>query len=862
MFRKTYHKKGKKKRHISQVKTQKGGQVGELIVRVGGILTSVLRRLPGSLGRVAATAGPVTSAQATQMIEGAIQNTVQAAVSRAPELSDAVGQITSNIIRASGVAIEQLATATTNVRLTDATPALATIAAAIATGLLGSIAVVARTPEGRESLRRVIQTSIDSVFRTEVAVPPAAAPLVSPFARVLHSPSAPFRPGVTGRRRFAEAVVRHGTRGFSTRAGENGAPVRAPDPVDAEATVLLNQSTKDKVIFSDEEIATMDRPKLVRILTNQWGYTPVPREPIDKLREKARGYMAEARAAQVARFQFAEPPPARGIHPAQVAQQAPVMLPGHLQNTMPTQVLANAAKDAVQTVEEKTAIDAMMNDTKEKAANMYDLIFTSTQKLSRLLTDPTALRDMFPDFAPLADNGADLLPAVLGSSYRAIQAVQIGERNIQGYKILGNRVITDPTLVRSYNENVETTLRFLLERTPRAQVRELIHVMETEAMTSFKIALFDFFLTKPVEALQVLDTIVTHIMPNLNRLPGIMRQITIRLRDNPETVITFIDQMLGRLGTEQREHSNERWLAYQRGVGFAAGRYGVLALGFAGLIFLGAFLGTDSIPNFMWRLQMEMETFSFGNLTNRIISTAEQFYDSLTFAITGRNAEQAITNGVLVPIEGVFGRAQNWWSNFIQAGRPRTFFETMVENITTLTGNINRTHATMFGGAAVLAILLYRSRRARLAANAAVLALPPIPPGNGGPPAPPRNGNGNGGPPAPPRNGNGNGGPPVLPGHVLVRSHTRRRGREAIPAILPAPPRNGNNVPPLPPANNNNAENTNTNTNNYPVPNLPPAANRRARGQLENFNVANLTEVRNARIRAAAAVPLPAGNNE
>jgi hypothetical protein len=873
----------KRRNQAYRYKTQKGGFVRELTARLGPILSGLLRRAPGSVARVG-------QAAPTEAVARVVQSTVQEAVSRTPALAPHAAEITSSILSSASSSISALAQATATAgsqalsaaaRVSASDAARTAVAAAIATGLLRAVYQFAATPEQRAAIAQSVQRSINTILGREVpAALPAPGPNVSSIV-----PAAVGATGAVAASRFntplARAVGRsrlfgpmvggpyfglpRGVRGFSTRsdaqarAHGNGsvpsAPLATNTPPEVPAGLKLSQS------FTNAEINALDRTKLLA-LVKQLGYTPKRGE--QGLQAIAKQRMAVYRQEQGTRFKFTQPPPLKPSKPSPTnvlsvgvkekintelqkvqAEKAAAQNEVAEKTQAEKQALENAAAEQTpdkrtaaeraaaekaaaeqkalrkaerekELIDEKIKMDKLIMETREKIGDMFDFGFTPSPEFTALLTDPKILEEILRGVPAIPDNGVEYLNEVLNSSYGAIRATMIRDQDRIYYRILGDRVIdNNPIFVESYNDQVTQVLRIILERLPRSNVRALIRVLSQGFMRDFRRALFDYFMIEPTAAIQILNSVVTYIIPRLERYPTAMEEIIMRLQRDPGSTQTLIEDINRRIGVTQQAIGNEFIQSLWRGLGYGAGRLLVLGAGLASLLFLGAFLGVSNPYQVIPLIRNTWDNFSFTDRVNSAIQTANDFYNALHFATTGRNAEQAITQGVIVPAETALASASRSWADFMLAGRARTFFETFCQNYPEIAALFTQRHALMFAGAAGIVAFM---RRARHAHSTAVIVVPPPPPGPPppGPPSPPGTPPpgppppgpppSNGGPPQPPNNG----GPPPLPsvgvslptGFLIVRPHLRRAPGVRPNATLASATARAAALVPLPAGNN------------------------------------------------------------
>jgi hypothetical protein len=711
-----------------------------------------------------------------------------------------------------------------------------------------------------QSVQQSINTLLRREAVTPTALPPAVTPgpIVGPASSVgvpgVTRYNTPFSRAARKSPLFAPFVggpylglPPRGARGFSTRAnaaarteGNGSVPSL---PLTTNTPPELPKNTKLKKMYTNAEINALDRGKLLQ-LVKELGYNPKRGEQgLDII---AKEKMAVFRQERKTRYGHNQPPPLKStskLSPTNVLSlgvkdtintqlQSIQVKKAAAETELAEKILAekealeraateqtpdkrtaaekaaaqkkiaeeNALKIAErekQLIAEKIKLDKQIMETREKIGDMFDLGFVPLPEFTALLTDPKIIEDILRGVPAIPNNGVEYLNEVLNTSYGAIRATMIRDRDKTYYRLVGDRIIEDnPIFVQSYNQKVTEVLQHILEYVPRNQVRALLRVLRQEYMRDFRRALFDYFMVDPTAAIQILNSVVTYIVPRLPQYPGAMEEIILRLQDieRRDQTMALIGDITRRVGLTQQTIGNEFILSLQRGLGYGAGRALVLAAGLAGLIFFAALIGVSNPYQVIPLLERQMQEFSLTDRVNATIANANQLYDALHFNVTGRNADQAITEGIIVPAEGALAGAGRWWANFIQAGRPRTFFERFCENYPAIAGLFTARHAAMFAGAAGLVALMRRARHDRSTAEVVVPPSlgPPPPPSNGGPPLPPNNS----GPPSLPSSDE-----PLPPGYLLVRTHLRR-----VPGVRPNASTSTRTAAlvPLPAGNNSN----------------------------------------------------------
>ena len=441
---------------------------------------------------------------------------------------------------------------------------------------------------------------------------------------------------------------------------------------------------------------------------------------------------------------------------------------------------------------EAAKIDSSLEKTKETVANSFDLIFSPAPIFTEAITDPEVMARLVSEIPEVADNAVSLFPEILRDSAvgKAIQAVKMSKENIPYYSTFG-RMTVDSTYLIAYNRNVERSMTLLLSRASREEVQNLMRILTVPQMQAFRTGLFDLFLLAPRDAMRALQTIVGQILPHNLLTPAAFDLINTTLQQNPDNLSAVLERIVRERASAEQEVSFATRLWRYRAAGQTTGRYGILGLGVGAVLFLAALYGFSNPYELIFILRNELASFGLSDMLAEGINRLDHFYDALHFAVIGRNAEQAISTGVVAPASATIQAVRNWWSGFIQAGHPRTIVEVVVDNLNTILDRVGRQNAALFAGASVIGIMVYRGRQLAIQEERTQLAAVVVPE----PPAAPRDNR--------PENVNANGGnnnspvPNLPPRASLPRENfgiaSLRRSNQNMAAIAAALPGNRNN---------------------------------------------------------------------
>jgi hypothetical protein len=816
MVRNTRHvQKHRKKAY--RYKTQKGGAVSQLVSsisnaishRIGPLFIDLLHRAQASGSAPLAThAIAQTGTLAAEGLSTALQSVVSEAVASNPELARSSALITNEILTSAATRLAASANATAGITTGASAAALATAAAgalstsASATGavLFSLLQTATSSPETMRQLidvlRRQVLPSVQKGIRRVIsqgaasAVREAAAPaLVMRNPALLSGPGFPLRtPGVPARGQFARVMVQQGTqprRGFASVAANSAAAARARERVaeaaNANGPAAIEETPANaapapgarstKGVLTDEQIDQLTRVQLKRYWEE---YTPpgtVGRPArvapsgaagTKQMRKNMKDVIMPEYRQEYARIVGKEYPP-------------PVKNAGVIARPEVADLIKLRAKEIVVaeggSPAQATKIDKAVETSKQQTANAFDLLFKPSPQFQGMITSPEVMAAVIADTPIVANNAASLTNALLRDSAlgKSVKAFQFSERNVNYYRIFGGNKI-DAIYVESYNRNVESALRLLLERASKSEIENLMATITEPQMQAFRIAFFDYFLSSPPDAMRVMQTIVVQILPYNRLTPVAFDSIITALQHNPEGIAAVLERIVGQRAVAEQEVSYAIRLWRSRGAGQTTGRYGIMALGVSAILFLATWYDFSNPNELMWLLRNELAGFGFNDIIVNGINSMDRFYDAVHYAIVGRNAEQAISDGIINPVAAVASAAAGRWDQFIQAGRPLSIFETIVNNLNTILDRVGRDNAMIFAGGAVVSILIYQARQQAATRNAAL--------------APPNAAL------APP---NPNDLPPLLPNTAALASPNVAANPRRNLASLPALPANGNN---------------------------------------------------------------------
>jgi hypothetical protein len=781
--KRSYRRKTQKGGFTPQLIAEISAQISS---RLGTILGNLLSRSEASGSATLATRSIAeTGTAAAESLISALQKAVQQAVSKNPTLAGEAPAITNEILTSATARLAQSASATAVTRgvtaaaaamAGTAATALTTSASAVAAALGTSLATAARNPEtGRVLLRLLrsrvlpsIQQSIQSLLRSgrSAAAREAAVLLQSSaragiqsgltsFGRAAAARPGPLTSQLLGLQRMPygmKGYVPSGTRGFASQAErtaaqrvegkavteaeaklaseaeakaaerartlaegvESGASTATQEAVAETAAEIPAKGVSRFTVYSAEQIEKMSRTELQKLWEHARG-KELPKGYLTKTMKKEVAKNMEALSQkQKNKFGFSQSPPPK----------------------VSTQPLADkiveGVKDAIKqkggTASEVVAVEGEVAKLTQQIGNMADLTFRPSPQFAEVITNPQAMEGVLRGLPAVEGNGSSFVMQLLektvfenGVRARATGLVQLSPSNVQAYTIFGGKQITAAE-VAAYNNAVKESMKLLLEKIPKNQVENLIKVLKPETMHAFRTGFFDYFLTSPQNAMNALNTIVNQVIPHMRLTPGAMDRIITTLQHNPNDLSTVLTQIVGQRSVAQQEVSFASQLWRERGIAQTIGRYSVLGAGASVILFLAAFYGISSPYDLVFQLRQELHTIGLSDTISSSIDTLDRFYDGLMYAVTSRNVENGISNGVIAPATGVFSAISSRWSNFMQAGRARTIFETLRNNFLFALSGIYGQYALMFAGAAVVGSIIYKWRKLRIDAENARLA--------------------------------------------------------------------------------------------------------------------------------------------
>jgi hypothetical protein len=181
-----------------------------------------------------------------------------------------------------------------------------------------------------------------------------------------------------------------------------------------------------------------------------------------------------------------------------------------------------------------------------------------------------------------------------------IDAVKLGAANIARFEVVARNMITGANVVATlpkYNEFAEQTIRMILEHATSSQISRLTSVFTPQRMANFKTALVRVFQTNPVDAGLVLDTMLTHIIPNSKYNVELIDALINTMKNNPSKAVDEMLKINGLITVDAIKTVGASAAAYHKGMGWFKSKsyYSLLAAGLgSSVLFLANY---NNIPD-------------------------------------------------------------------------------------------------------------------------------------------------------------------------------------------------------------------------------------------------------------------------
>jgi len=181
-----------------------------------------------------------------------------------------------------------------------------------------------------------------------------------------------------------------------------------------------------------------------------------------------------------------------------------------------------------------------------------------------------------------------------------IDAVKLGAANIARFEVVARNTITGANVVATlpkYNEFAEQTIRMILEHATSSQISRLTSVFTPQRMANFKTALVRVFQTNPVDAGLVLDTMLTHIIPNSKYNVELIDALINTMKNNPSKAVDEMLKINGLITVDAIKTVGASAAAYHKGMGWFKSKsyYSLLAAGLgSSVLFLANY---NNIPD-------------------------------------------------------------------------------------------------------------------------------------------------------------------------------------------------------------------------------------------------------------------------
>lgn len=395
-----------------------------------------------------------------------------------------------------------------------------------------------------------------------------------------------------------------GVRGFASSA--NGAVGNASNAALNTATGVTK--TLDRTPYSDEQIKKMDRSQLAAIYESHYGKGSAKgkkavwlQPEVLKIAQQTRRFVQEKTGisvqaplkpsgtltAAVAESGKAAPSvsaPLVGTAEIAIAGKNTELITGPLMSQVKT-TLVNLGVEVPPGFDRTTA----------HANDLFQAQFSVDPTVEKIITDPVARQEFCNQFPVVQEN-----PQYIK---RFKDALRLTKESSEFDEFMGLRQTT-PEYVDAYTKNIDKFVELALPRMSNEKAEAILSFLENKSLQrDFVQWIFDQFKQSPLDARRLLYDILINIVEDLEYHPTAISEIISPTTLDPYTKINDIKEEIKKQkevaekraeakeekaeAKEERAKQRENWKQKTKAAAASAvGRYGVHALGLAGLIWL------------------------------------------------------------------------------------------------------------------------------------------------------------------------------------------------------------------------------------------------------------------------------------
>lgn len=160
--------------------------------------------------------------------------------------------------------------------------------------------------------------------------------------------------------------------------------------------------------------------------------------------------------------------------------------------------------------------------------------------VARVVIDPsmnaTSFIDVIKSYTPY------------GMSLRKLsEMLQIGAKNVKAFGVVARNLALEGRSIAAYNEFVESGLKIILEHASRSEVAKLITVFTPQRLIEFKSAMTTVFSYSHMHATQIINIMVTKIIPGSKYNEALIDGLIQIMRTNPPQALAEINKLAGQV---------------------------------------------------------------------------------------------------------------------------------------------------------------------------------------------------------------------------------------------------------------------------------------------------------------------------
>ena len=211
--------------------------------------------------------------------------------------------------------------------------------------------------------------------------------------------------------------------------------------------------------------------------------------------------------------------------------------------------------------------------------------------VARVVIDPsmnaTSFIDVIKSYTPY------------GMSLRKLsEMLQIGAKNVKAFGVVARNLALEGRSIAAYNEFVESGLKIILEHASRSEVAKLITVFTPQRLIEFKSAMTTVFSYSHMHATQIINIMVTKIIPGSKYNEALIDGLIQIMRTNPPQALAEINKLAGQVIAQEIITGSAAAQAAAKGAGwFKMKNYYSLLLagGGASVLFLANLANTPDL---------------------------------------------------------------------------------------------------------------------------------------------------------------------------------------------------------------------------------------------------------------------------